>query len=98
MSTAGVDQRDPRSIVTPDAFEVSDKLVGTPLASPSRRAAALAIDGVVIVLITAITESFSLILGVVVAALFIRGGFRRTPVKGSVFGRAMRLEKWLFEA
>ena len=32
---------DPRSIITPDAFEVSSALLGTPLASPRRRLAAL---------------------------------------------------------
>lgn len=88
MATAA--SRDPRSIITPDALVVADELVGTPLASPRRRAAALAIDGLVILFITAITSSFGLILGVIVAVLFVRAGFRRTPVKGSVFGRAMR--------
>jgi uncharacterized RDD family membrane protein YckC len=83
--------RDPRSIVTPDAFEVSPDLIGTPLARPNRRAVALAIDGLVIVALTALTKSFSLILGVIAAGLFMRAGFRRTPVRGSVFGRAMRI-------
>lgn len=87
---AATGHRDPRSVVTPDAFEVSADLIGIPLARPGRRAAALAIDGVVILVVTALTKNFSLILGVVVAALFIRAGFRRTPVRGSVFGRAMR--------
>jgi uncharacterized RDD family membrane protein YckC len=87
---AATGHRDPRTIVTPDAFEISADLIGTPLARPGRRAAALLIDGVVILLITAVTRSFSLILGLVIAALFIRAGFRRTPVSGGVFGRAMR--------
>lgn len=82
--------RDPRSIVTPDALEVSSDLYGRQLATPRRRAAALAIDGLVILFITALTNSFSLILGVVAGAFFIRAGFKRTPVQGSVFGRAMR--------
>jgi hypothetical protein len=82
--------RDPRSIITPDAFEVSTALLGLPLASPGRRAVALALDGVVIGIITAVTQSFALILGVVAAALFMRAGFQRTAVPGSVFGRAMR--------
>ncbi len=82
--------RDPRSIITPDAFEVSADLIGMPLASPSRRALALLIDGVVIAILTAVTKSFALILGVVAAFFFIRAGFKRTEVKGSVFGRAMR--------
>lgn len=82
--------RDPRSIITPDALEVSSDLFGRPLASPRRRAAALGVDGLVIVFITALTNSFALIVGVVAAALFVRAGFKRTPVRGSVFGRAMR--------
>ena len=61
--------RDPRSIVTPDAFEVSPDLIGTPLATPARRAVALATDGLVIVALTALTKSFSLILGVIAAGL-----------------------------
>lgn len=83
--------RDPRSIITPDAFEVSTALLGLPLASPGRRAVALVLDGLVIGVITAITQSFALILGIVAAALFMRAGFQRTKVPGSVFGRAMRL-------
>lgn len=89
MATAT--HRDPRSIVTPDAFEVSSALLGLPLASPGRRAVALVLDGVVIGIVTAITQSFALILGIVAAALFMRAGFQRTAVPGSVFGRAMRL-------
>jgi uncharacterized RDD family membrane protein YckC len=88
--------RDPRSIVTPDAFEVSDELLGLPLASPSRRFFALLIDLMVIGLITAVTKSFALVLGVVAAVVFIRAGFKRTPVKGSVFGRAMRFSVGCF--
>ena len=83
--------RDPRSIITPDAFEVSDDLIGTPLAPPRRRLMALMIDGAVIGLITLVTSSFALILGVVAAIFFVRVGFKRTPVKGNVFGRAMRM-------
>lgn len=84
-------QRDPRSIVTPDAFEVAPALLGLPLAPPTRRLAALLIDLAVIGVITLLTKSFALVLGLVVAVLFIREGFKRTPVRGSAFGRAMRL-------
>lgn len=83
--------RDPRSIITPDAFEVSPELLGLPLAPPSKRLGALLIDFAVVGAITLLTKSFALILGVVVAVLFVREGFKRTPVRGSVFGRAMRL-------
>jgi len=82
---------DPRSVVTPDAFEVSGELLGRPLATPRRRLAAMVIDLAVIGLITLLTQSFALILGVVAAVLFIRVSLQRTKVRGSVFGRAMRL-------
>lgn len=83
--------RDPRGFITPDAFEVSSELLGKPLASPMRRLAALLVDLAVIGVITLMTKSFGVVLGVVAALFFMRAGFKRTPVKGSVFGRAMRL-------
>ena len=82
--------RDPRSVVTPDAFELSTDLLGLRLAPPGKRLAALLVDLVVIGIITAVTQSFALILGVVAAVLFVRAGFKRTPVRASVFDRAMR--------
>lgn len=84
-------QRDPRSIVTPDAFEVSDALLGMPLAAPGRRLAAILVDLVVIGLLTLVTQSFALVLGIIVAVLFVRAGLKRVAVPGSAFGRAMRL-------
>ncbi len=81
---------DPRSIITPDAFELSPDLLGMPLAPPGKRLVAILIDLAVIGLITAVTKSVPLLLGVVAAALFIREGTKRTPVRGSVFNRAMR--------
>jgi hypothetical protein len=69
--------RDPRSIVTPDAFEIDAALLGTPLAPPGRRAFALLIDLIVIGTLTAITSSVTLILWGVVAVFFITMAFRR---------------------
>ena len=89
MATSST-QRDPRSIVTPDAFQVSTALLGRPLATPRRRMAGLLIDLVVTGLVTAVTRSFAVVLGIVAAVLLMRAGFKRTPVQGSVFGRAMR--------
>ena len=83
-------QRDPRSIITPDAFQVSPHLLGLKLAPPGKRLAAVLVDVVVIAILTAVTRSFALILGVVAAVLFIRAGFKRTPVRGTVFDRARR--------
>jgi len=82
--------RDPRNIITPDAFEVAEELLGTPLAAPSRRLFALLIELTVVGLFTLVTSDFALVLGVVATIFFIRAGFKRTTVKGSVFGRAMR--------
>jgi len=91
MPTHAAPPHDPRSIVTPDAFEVSPELLGLPLATPRARLLALLIDLAVIGVITAVTKNFALLLGILAAFLFIREGFKRTPVRGSVFGRAMRL-------
>lgn len=85
------DARDPRSIITPDAFEVEPDLLGRPLATPMQRLVAILIDLAVIGLITLATKSFGFLLGIVAAVFFVRAGFKRTPVRGSVFNRAMRL-------
>ncbi len=82
--------RDPRSIVTRDAFEVSKDLLGIRLAPPSKRLGAILVDLTVVSIVTAVTRNFALILGVAAAVLFIRAGFKRTPVRNSVFNRAMR--------
>jgi uncharacterized RDD family membrane protein YckC len=88
--------RDPRSIITPDAYEVSPDLLGMPLAPPARRLVAILIDLAVIGVLVLVTSSFALVLGVVAAVFFIRAGFKRTPVRGSVFGRAMRFSVGCF--
>ena len=62
--------RDPRTIVTPDAFSVDPPLLGTPLAEPWRRGVAVLIDVLLVGLITALTSGFWFILGVVAAAFF----------------------------
>jgi len=82
--------RDPRSIVTPEAFQVAEELLGMPLATPRRRFAAVVVDLAVIGVLTLITSSFALILGAVVAAVFIRLSIKQAPVEGSAFHRAMR--------
>lgn len=43
--------RDPRNIITPDAFVVSPDLLGIALARPSRRLVAIAIDGLLIAIL-----------------------------------------------
>lgn len=82
---------DPRSIVTPEAFHVSPDLVGLQLASPRRRLAAILLDLLFIGILTAVTRSFALVLGLVAAAALLRASTRRTTVARSVFDRARRL-------
>jgi hypothetical protein len=68
------------------------------LASGRRRLAAILIDLVVIGIVTAVTRSFALVLGIVVAVLLVRAGFKRTPgraaagsaTRGTALDRAMR--------
>lgn len=90
MADHAAPPRDPRSIVTPDAFDVSSALLGMPLATPMSRFWAILIDLVVIGVVTAVTKSFALVLGVVAAVFFIRVSLKRTKVPNSAFGRAMR--------
>jgi uncharacterized RDD family membrane protein YckC len=65
---------DPRTIVTPDAFAVADELVGTPLAPPLRRLAAILLD---LLLIFLIAQSGWILLGVAASAFFFRMAVRR---------------------
>ena len=65
-------------------------LLGLPLAAPGRRFWALILDLVLIGLITLLTKSFALVLGIAASVFFIRAGLGRTQVRRSVFGRAMR--------
>jgi uncharacterized RDD family membrane protein YckC len=69
--------RDPRETITPDAFSVAPELLGTPLARPWRRGVAMAIDLVLIAIISGIGGWFFLGLGV--AFMFFRGATRSAP-------------------
>lgn len=82
--------RDPRSIITPEAFHVSLDLLGLPLASPGRRFAAVLLDLVFIGVLTLLTRSFALVLGAVIAVALVRASTRRITVEGNVFDRARR--------
>lgn len=62
---------DPRTIITPDAFEVSPALLGLPLAVPSRRGIASLIDLAVIGVITVVTKDLGVVVGVLVAVVFV---------------------------
>jgi uncharacterized RDD family membrane protein YckC len=88
--SAPAHSNDPRSVITPEAFHVSPELLGLPLAAPGRRLAAVLVDLVCIGIITAVTRSFALVLGIVVAAALVRAGSLRTRVPGNVYDRARR--------
>lgn len=66
--------RDPRTEVTPDAFRVSDELLGRELATPQRRAVALLVD---LILVYALTQAgglaFVTLLSLTVFWLIVRG-------------------------
>ncbi len=81
--------RDPRTIITPDAFSVSEALLGIPLAKPSSRLWAIIIDLIVISLLTVATESISLIIWGVVGAFFLQMAFRQPSGKMSQITSAL---------
>jgi uncharacterized RDD family membrane protein YckC len=64
-------KRDPRRIITPDAFTVAPELLGVGLARPSRRLFAIAIDGVCIAILSHVGGKMLLSLGA--AVLLWRG-------------------------
>jgi hypothetical protein len=65
-------KQDPKEIITPDAFSVAPELLGTPLARPWRRAAAMSVDLIAIAIIGRIGWTF---LGLAVAFLLLRRAF-----------------------
>ena len=66
---------DPRTYVTPDAFKISPEVLGLPLASPKRRLAAFAVDGMLIGIVSQLNWR---ILGVIAAIAFFRAATRRS--------------------
>lgn len=68
-ASGGAEPRDPKSIVTPDAFSVSPELLGAPLAPPRRRLAAILLDLMFVGLLEAL--SWRLLLGGAVLMLFL---------------------------
>ncbi len=77
--------RDPREIITPDAFSVAPELLGTPLARPWRRAVAMGIDLVAIAVLGSVGW---FLLGLTVAFLSFRAALR--PSAG-VLGKSARV-------
>ena len=70
--------RDPRTIITPDAFEIDRALLGLPLAPPWRRFWALALDLAVVGVLTAVLSSVQLLLWTVIGLVLLRLALKRS--------------------
>jgi hypothetical protein len=77
-----------RAFITPDFFSVAPELLGQPLATPTRRAAAMAVDGI---LVAILVQSGGVFLGLAGAFILLRasrrderGGFLRKGVRFSL--------------
>jgi len=68
--------RDPRSIITPEAFEIDDSLLGTPLARPRQRLFAILLDILIIGVLTAFTSGIGLLIWGSVAVFLLIAAFR----------------------
>lgn len=85
MQAAASPASDPRTIITHEAFRVSPDLLGLPLATPGRRLAAIAIDGI---LIAILSNASGVFLGLAAAYVLFRasgraagGGYLRGSVR-----------------
>ncbi|HEX2093422.1 MAG TPA: RDD family protein [Longimicrobiaceae bacterium] len=70
---------DPRDVITPDAFAVAPHLLGLPLARPSRRAAAMLVDLLLVAFL--VHAGGGVLFGLAAAAVFFRIARRRPGVK-----------------
>ena len=85
--------RDPRSIVTPDAFEVSTGLLGLPLARPARRLGAMLVDLAIIGTLTALLTDVQLVLWGTVALILLYAALKRprAPTMGAHAAMLLRI-------
>lgn len=87
--------RDPRSVVTPDAFHVSDELLGLPLASPRRRLVAMLIDVVVIGLLSVLVSSWGFLIWGLIGLGVLQLAFRGPP-QSLARGNLGRVTGWAY--
>lgn len=87
-SAAGGTAPDPRTVITPDAFRVAPRLLGLRLAGPWRRGFAMAVDGL---LIAILSGGPNILFGAAAAAVLFRvsgkpapGGYIRRSVRGLI--------------
>jgi uncharacterized RDD family membrane protein YckC len=85
------DSSDPRSIITAEAFEIDPRLLGTPLARPSRRLWAIAIDFALVAVLTAVLSDVQLLIWGGIAVLLVYLALKRSPrVRAQAAGVLMR--------
>jgi hypothetical protein len=82
-----------RSYITPDFFSVAPELLGLPLATPSRRAMAMAVDGA---LVAILVQSGGLFLGLTAVFILLRASGRNQ--QGGFIRRNVRLGLRVFAA
>lgn len=68
---------DPRSVITPEAFSVAPHLLGLPLATPRRRAAAMAFDLILVAFL--VNVGGAVLFGLALAWVFFRVASRKGP-------------------
>jgi hypothetical protein len=68
---------DPRSVITPEAFSVAPHLLGLPLATPRRRAAAMAFDLILVAFL--VNVGGGVLFGLALAWVFFRVASRKGP-------------------
>jgi hypothetical protein len=79
VNTVASANKETRAIITPFAFSINDDIVGLPLASPSRRGIAIAIDGMLVALTAKL--SFALVALVASVAIFMAASSKHLPLK-----------------
>lgn len=77
--------RDPRSIITPDAFELDETLLGIPLAKPGSRLWALLIDITVIGILNVFTSGLGVFIWSIVGIFLVQMAFRSPGQKHGQF-------------
>jgi len=83
-----ISEEETKKILTPFAFEIDKTLFGIPIAKPWRRAVAIAIDALLIVILS---QAPGELLAVVIAVTFFRlGNKKRAKELGKVKGRKRR--------
>jgi len=87
--------RDPRSIVTPDAFSVSEEMLGLPLATPGRRLAGMLIDLAVIGLLTAFVTGWGFLIWGLIGLVMLQLALR-SPGGSWTEGQLGRATVWVF--